>query len=372
MKSKNISVIFRLVQISLFLLASICLLAENSLAAALAVGSVTGAPGTAVDVPVTFTAGTTAVSTLQFDLTFPSALSYVSVTTGSAATAAGKSASASAISGGVRVLIFGLNQTAIGSGPIATVRLNIASGTAAGALTVGITGIVASDPTGATVSTTGSGGTVTVDTTAPVISGVGASSITTTGATISWTTNEASDSQVEYGTTTSYGTSTALPTSLVTAHSAVLSGLQASTVFHYRVKSRDAAGNLATSADATFTTTAPADTTPPVISGVGASLITASGATISWTTNEPSDSQVQYGTKKSYGSSSALNSSQVTAHSVVLSGLQAGTLYHYQVKSRDAAGNLATSADATFTTTGTADLTAPVISGLAMSSIAGS
>lgn len=80
------------------------------------------------------------------------------------------------------------------------------------------------------------------------------SSITTGGATITWTTNEASDTQVEYGTTTSYGNSTPLNTAMVTSHSATLSGLTASTVYHYRVKSRDAASNLATSGDFTFTT----------------------------------------------------------------------------------------------------------------------
>src|SRR5206468_3043924 len=38
------------------------------------------------------------------------------------------------------------------------------------------------------------------DTTAPLISSVTAASITTSTASISWTTNEASDTQVEYGT----------------------------------------------------------------------------------------------------------------------------------------------------------------------------
>jgi RHS repeat-associated protein len=41
----------------------------------------------------------------------------------------------------------------------------------------------------------------------------------------------------------------------------------------------------------------------------------------------------------------------VIAHSQGLSGLTAGTVYHYRVKSRDAAGNLAVSGDFTFTTT---------------------
>jgi parallel beta-helix repeat protein len=89
-----------------------------------------------------------------------------------------------------------------------------------------------------------------------VISGVSSSNITSSGATVTWTTNEASDTQVDYGTTTSYGSSTALSTSIVTSHSQALSGLSAGTLYHYRVKSRDAANNLATSGDFTFTTTA--------------------------------------------------------------------------------------------------------------------
>jgi hypothetical protein len=92
------------------------------------------------------------------------------------------------------------------------------------------------------------------DTTAPVISGVTVSNIAATSATVAWTTNEASDTQVEYGLTTGYGQTTTLDTSMVTAHSVNLSGLSASTTYHFRVKSKDAANNLATSADFTFTT----------------------------------------------------------------------------------------------------------------------
>jgi hypothetical protein len=93
-------------------------------------------------------------------------------------------------------------------------------------------------------------------TTPPTISNV-TSSITSSGATVTWTTNEASDSQVEYGPTTSYGSSTTINTSMVTSHSVTLSALSASTTFHYRVKSKNAAGNLAISGDYSFTTPAP-------------------------------------------------------------------------------------------------------------------
>ena len=96
--------------------------------------------------------------------------------------------------------------------------------------------------------------------------------------------------------------------------------------------------------------TPPPDTFPPVISGVSSTGITASGATVTWTTNEPSDSRVEYGTTTAYGNSTILNPSLVTAHSQGLSGLTASTLYHYRVNSKDAAGNAAVSADFTFTT----------------------
>jgi hypothetical protein len=95
-----------------------------------------------------------------------------------------------------------------------------------------------------------------VDTTPPVLSLIAATSIGTSAATITWTSNEVSDSQVDYGTTSSYGTTTSLAATLVTAHSVLLSGLSAGTVYHFRVRSRDAAGNLALSNDSTFTTLA--------------------------------------------------------------------------------------------------------------------
>ncbi len=46
--------------------------------------------------------------------------------------------------------------------------------------------------------------TIVLDTTAPTISGRTATNITGSSAQITWTTNEAATSQVEYGLTTSY------------------------------------------------------------------------------------------------------------------------------------------------------------------------
>ena len=182
------------------------------------------------------------------------------------------------------------------------------------------------------------------------------------GGGLGWTTNEASDSQADYGLTTSYGSATALDPTLVTAHTRTLSGLQPNTLYHFRVRSRDAAANLAVSGDVTFRTLAAPDTTPPVITGVGASSVTTTGAVVRWTTNEASDSQADYGLTTAYGSVTALDATLVTAHARTLSGLQPNTLYHFRVRSRDAAGNLAISGDVTFRTLAVADTTPPTVS----------
>src|SRR5207248_8261004 len=62
------------------------------------------------------------------------------------------------------------------------------------------------------------------------------------------------------------------------------------------------------------------------------------------------------------GSLSTLQSALVTSHPVTLSGLSGGTVYHFRVRSRDAAGNLGLSSDGTFTTLTPPDVTAPTVS----------
>jgi len=80
------------------------------------------------------------------------------------------------------------------------------------------------------------------------------------------------------------------------------------------------------------------------------SSTTATGATITWITAVPADSQVKYSVTTSYGSRTSLNTSRVTAHTTTTTGLTAATAYHFRVMSRDASGILVTSYDNTFTT----------------------
>ena len=189
------------------------------------------------------------------------------------------------------------------------------------------------------------------DTATPIISRVTSTDVKAYSATISWTTSIASDTQVEYGTTTAYGQSTSLNSVMATAHEQILSGLTRETTYHYRVKSRSAAGNQSVSENYSFTTITPVeDTTPPVISGVTSTGVTTTGAVIEWRTNKDSDTQVEYGTTTAYGKITTLNSRLGTAHKQIIDGLTANTLYHYRVKSKDKSGNLAMSTDYTFIT----------------------
>jgi hypothetical protein len=96
------------------------------------------------------------------------------------------------------------------------------------------------------------------------------------------------------------------------------------------------------------------DRIAPVISGVGISSVTSTGATVSWTTNEPANTQVEYGFLNTYGSLTSLNNTLSTSHSVQLSGLTAGRAYHVRVRSIDASGNLSIGSDYTLNTTAVA------------------
>ncbi|HWM62689.1 MAG TPA: Ig-like domain-containing protein, partial [Solirubrobacterales bacterium] len=85
-----------------------------------------------------------------------------------------------------------------------------------------------------------------------------------------------------------------------------------------------------------------ADDSFPVISNV---QVTAGGdgtATVTWNTNEPADSRVDYGTNPSSLTSSKSSSALVTSHSIQLSGLEPGLTYHFRVSSADSEANSST------------------------------
>jgi hypothetical protein len=203
------------------------------------------------------------------------------------------------------------------------------------------------------------------DTASPSITFVGISDVTSTTATIHWSTDTASDSQVQYGTTISYGNLTALDPTLVINHVQMLTGLTPGTVYHFWVLSRDATGSIAPSRDYQFMTITSPNRPAPVISSVTITDVSSSTATISWVTDLLSDSQVQYGLTASYGTATPLDPTPVAVHSRTLSNLRALTTYHFQVSSRDVYGHLGTSIDLTFTTLAGP----PTISGISTTAI---
>jgi hypothetical protein len=87
--------------------------------------------------------------------------------------------------------------------------------------------------------------------------------------------------------------------------------------------------------------TATVDAVTPAITNVQASGVTTSSATVTWTTSEPSDTRVTYGTAPP-GTQTVSSSQLVTSHSIGLTGLPQCTEHFFSVASRDFAGNVGT------------------------------
>lgn len=105
------------------------------------------------------------------------------------------------------------------------------------------------------------------------------------------------------------------------------------------------------------------DTTAPVITSVSSGTPGTNSATITWNTlGELSDSRIEYSTASISGptcispavcTAATQNAPRVNSHSVSLSNLNSGTIYHYRVHSLDVTGNLGIdppTGDYTFTT----------------------
>jgi len=164
-----------------------------------------------------------------------------------------------------------------------------------------------------------------------------------TGATITWNTSgEAGNSIVDYGTSDSLGYIEGDMDESVTSHSVTLSGLTPEILYYYQVRTQDAAGNSDPDDNSgnyyTFTTLG--DTTPPTLSVAPTEdVIADTSASIVWTTNEDSTTQIYYGATPAFGSQTTLDSNLTKIHSAYITGLTAETKYYYWIESKDADGN---------------------------------
>lgn len=207
-----------------------------------------------------------------------------------------------------------------------------------------------------------------------LVSGLTISDITQTTVSVSWTTSKLSTTILEYGPTSSYGT-TLTDDTWNTEHKFKLINLKDGTTYHLRVKATDFDQNTTTSDDYVFSTPA-----QPTISNFRAETISANTATLSWTTNVNSDSNVEFtsntpvvtiqaeGRANDQNTPTAIQQGQqgksdsTTLHSVTIIGLVDKTGYTATARSKDQFANEAKSSPITFTTT--ADVTPPVISDL--------
>ncbi|NOZ52736.1 MAG: hypothetical protein GXP08_06265, partial [Gammaproteobacteria bacterium] len=87
---------------------------------------------------------------------------------------------------------------------------------------------------------------------------------------------------------------------------------------------------------------------PPIISNINVNA-NDTLASITWTTDKPTDSIIEYGLDNTYGN--LINDATLTTnHSLVLAGLSPETLYHFQISGTDTATLTGVSGNQTFTT----------------------
>lgn len=219
------------------------------------------------------------------------------------------------------------------------------------------------------------------DTAPPVVSEISISSISHNSAQITWKTNEITDSIAEYGVDTSYKFLTGNPADISTKvliHSIDLKNLLLYTVYHFKIISRDAAGNIFISADQNFKTL-PLDPNEPnapsnpdnlqLILSEEANIknLTNSSISIFWQTDKEANSLVRVkleNAPESAWQEIGDTSNYTKDHLVTLTGLAADSVYQYQAKSSSSSGSTAVSKIKTFKTK-----PAPVISDVLVSDI---
>lgn len=190
-----------------------------------------------------------------------------------------------------------------------------------------------------------------------------AGSITTTTATLEGVLNPATagnagtyeflyneGASCEGGATTAAG---AMTGSVGQAVEAELSGLPPSATYTFCLLARNEAGETAVSVSRTFTTL----TVAPTIEAESSSNVGSSSVSLSARIDPSRSASVyffEYGTSVAYGSVTATESLGAEPETVGVlanvSGLQAGTLYHFRVVARNASGETSYGADTTFTT----------------------
>lgn len=214
----------------------------------------------------------------------------------------------------------------------------------------------------------------------PMISTFTVSNITESSATFTWDCSTPSSYQVNYGTSSNKGTKfpTENPTVPYTNHSVTVTGLKPQTTYNAGPSSiclsncgvtvkgmrkewlkQDKSKNNWTfktlPAVGILNENSKSSSARAAVSEAEVAKITAKDVTITWKTNVPATSLVEYGLTTAYGMKSGVNTEMVKNHDIQLFDLREGTTYHCRVVSytdlaKTTASTTANSSDLTFKT----------------------
>lgn len=183
---------------------------------------------------------------------------------------------------------------------------------------------------------------------APSISEVTPKNLAITSTEISFQSKDASKVKIYYGKSDGFGGLMAINTSTeLSTYTGRIENLDDGTKYFFRINGIDADGNEYSGDTYTFTTPA-----RPRITNIKFQPVEnapSSTQKISWTTNVPATSEMQYGSKKTK-TLEALDSKLVVNHELIIQDLEDDTDYQLTVISRDDKGNVATSEPQIFRT----------------------
>ncbi len=190
----------------------------------------------------------------------------------------------------------------------------------------------------------------------PKISNLKISDVKPYSFSITWDTNIDTETLINLGTSANYSEKRG-KSGLTKVHELLVDGLQDNTEYHYQILAKDETGEEVASGDSAVRT--PLDTEGPKITGVKVDILpmgesdTTSSIIVSWQTNKPASTLVEYDQGIIGGTYNSRSVEDVTlnnSHTVIVKGLAPASSYRYRLISKDKRSNMTVSQDYTFVT----------------------
>lgn len=170
---------------------------------------------------------------------------------------------------------------------------------------------------------------------AATVSDVAVSDITLSSAVVSWKTNIASTTAMDYGFSAEYGLeASASGSDLSTSHEIKLKNLKSGAIYSFRTKGSDDNGNLIVSDNYVFTTFA-----MPLILSYGVESVGDNFAVLKWTSNTETDSIIAYTNTKTAESRTQGDTKFSKDHLLKVADIDAGADYIFKIGGADIFGN---------------------------------